>query len=555
MQPTSTRRSFISTAAGSALAMSLPLSSSVSAAPARKPNFLVIMADDMGFADIGCYGAEIQTPNLDGLAKNGVRFTQHYSTARCWPSRACLLTGYYPQQVRMDPPKGRVPQWTRLLPHYLKPAGYRCYQSGKWHVQGAPKVCADGGFDHSYKIDDHDRNFYPKNHTEDDKPLPAVQPGTNYYSTSYIADHAIKCLKEHAQQHAEQPFFQYLAFIVPHFPLQALAKDIAKYRERYIEGWDVIREQRYRRQREMGIVNCALSERDRTTIPRWNLAEDKLKERIGPGEAGYAVAWDELTDQQKRFQATKMAIHAAMIDRMDQEIGRVLAQIKAMGQMEDTVVLFVSDNGSSAEQIIRGDGHDPAATPGSAGSYLGLGPGWSTVGNTPFRLHKSWVHEGGCASPLIVHWPKGIAAKGELRHDVGHFVDIAPTMLEMAGLTPEPQWNGQSPPAFPGKSLVPAIAKDGAVQRECVYFNHDGHFALRMGDWKLVALAKDQWELYDLGKDRCEMVNLAGQYPDRVKAMAAKWNELETLFRQQAGVDPTVKPAAKPAGGQKKQGQ
>ncbi|MBX6314211.1 MAG: arylsulfatase [Isosphaeraceae bacterium] len=505
----------------------------------RRPNILIILADDMGFSDATCYGGEIETPNLDRLAANGLRFTQFYNTARCWPTRSSLLTGYYAQQIRMDPPQGRLPQWTRVLPHYLKPLGYRCYHSGKWHLNGAPKAVADGGFDHSYKLDDHDRFFSPQRHLEDDRPLPPVAPESGFYVTRAIADHAIRCLKEHAENHPDQPFFHYLAFTSPHFPIQALPEDIARYRDRYREGWDVIRERRWKRMREMGLIHCALSERDPKTVPAWNLPEEELKQRIGPGEVGRAVPWKDLSEEQKSFQALKMAIHAAMIDRMDREIGRVLKQIEAMGALEDTVIFFASDNGASAEQIIRGDGHDPTAPPGSARSFLGIGPGWSTAANTPFRLHKSWVHEGGIATPLIVHWTKGIAARGELRHDVGHVIDIVPTLLDLIGEHPSDTWNGVPVPPLPGRSLVPAFARDGAVQREFLFFSHIGNRALRIGDWKLVSTRENEnvWELYDLSRDRCEMVNLAAQQPERVRQMASQWQEWDTRFRHQSGAD------------------
>jgi arylsulfatase A-like enzyme len=510
------------------------------ASATQRPNILIIIADDMGYSDAGCYGGEIATPNLDRLAANGVRFTQCYSTGRCWPSRTCLLTGYYAQQVRMDPPQGPLPAWTRVAPHYLKPLGYRCYHSGKWHLMGAPKAIAGGGFDHSYLLNDHDRYFNPKDHELDDRKLPPVEPGTAFYVTTAIASHAIDFLKEHAAEHKDTPFYCYLAFTSPHFPLHALQEDIKRYKDRYLEGWDVIRERRWKRMRQMGLVNCDLPPLEPDVIPDWNLPKEKLEEAIGPGEVNRAVAWKDLTEQQKRFQATKMAIHAAMIDRMDHEIGRVLDQVKAMGASDNTVVLFVSDNGASAEQIIRGDMNDPSAAPGSAKSYLCLGPGWSSAANAPFRLHKSWVHEGGISSPLIVHWPAGIAAHGELRHDPCHFIDILPTVIDLAGgKNVSPEWNGQTAPSLPGKSLSPAFAEDGALTHEFLYFHHLTNRAIRVGDWKLVVKGdKGPWELYDLKTDRCEQKNLADQHPDRVREMSARWQRCEDEFRRQAGPPP-----------------
>jgi len=514
---------------------------------AGKPNILLVIADDMGYSDAGCYGGEVATPNLDRLAAHGIRFTQCYSTGRCWPSRTCLLTGYYAQQVRMDPPQGPLPAWTRVAPHYLKPLGYRCYHSGKWHLMGAPKAIADGGFDHSYLLNDHDRNFNPKNHTLDDRPLPPVPEGTDFYVQTAIASHTIDFLKEHQAQHKDQPFYCYLAFTSPHFPLQAPQKDIDRYRGRYTEGWDVIRQRRWKRMKEMGIINCDLAPREPETIPSWNFSEEKLAQQIGPGEVNRAVAWEDLTDEQKRFQATKMQIHAAMIDRIDQEIGRVLEQIKAMGNEENTVVIFVSDNGASAEQIIRGDLNEPSAVPGSAKSYLCLGPGWSSAANTPFRLHKSWVHEGGISSPLIVHWPAGIAARGELRHDPCHFIDLLPTAIDLAGGPGvSPTWNGQTAPPLPGRTLTRAFARDGSVTHDFLYFHHIGNRAIRVGDWKLVAKGdKGPWELYDLSTDRCEQKNLADQHPDRAGEMSTQWQTCEDEFRREAG-PPPEKPGPRP---------
>ena len=504
------------------------------------PNILLILADDMGFSDAGCYGGEIETPNLDRLAASGLRFAQFYNTARCWPTRACLLTGYYAQQIRMDPPKGRLPAWARLLPHYLKPRGYRCYHTGKWHVHGAPKPVADGGFDRSYWFEDWDRYFSPTKHFLDDQPAAAVRPGSGYYATCVFADHAIECLKDHAQRHGGRPFFSYLAFISPHFPLHALPEDIARYRDRYLVGWDVVRARRWRRLKEMGVVDCELGPLDTKLRPRYFKPE--LLQQVGPGEIDHAAPWETLTDQQRRFQATKMAIHAAMVDRMDREIGRVLEQVRAMGAWDNTLIVFLSDNGADATLLVRGDGHDPAAAPGSAASFLCLGPGWASASNAPWRRHKIWVHEGGIATPLIVHWPKGIAARGEWRRDVGHVIDWVPTLLELAGAKPDRLPVGAPP--LPGKSLAPAFARDGAVQRDALFFHHEGNRALRMGDWKLVSSREDQdvWELFDLSRDRGECRNLAAQHPDRVRRMEETWRQLESRFRLEAGEPPAPPP-------------
>ena len=403
-----------------------------------RPNVLLIMADDLGFSDLGCYGGEIETPNLDGLARDGLRFTQFYNTARCWPTRGALLTGYFAQQIRRDAvpglPKGVRsggagirPQWAKLLPAMLKPAGYRSYHSGKWHIDGMPIA---NGFDRSYYLKDQGRFFYPKIHWEDDRKLPEVKKDAGYYATDAIADHAVKCLKEHAEKHSAKPFFHYLAFTAPHFPLHARPEDIARYRERYRRSWKKVRDARWERIRKIGIVTGKLSEVERDLGPPYPFPD--ALEKLGPGEVNRPLPWRDLTEEQREFQSTKMAIHAAMIDRMDQAIGRVLVQLQAMGAFDNTLIFFLSDNGSSAQIMVRTDGHDPNAPPGSGPSYRCLGPGWSTVCNTPFRRHKTWVHEGGCATPFIAHWPRGIKDRGQLRRAPGHVIDVVPTILELA---------------------------------------------------------------------------------------------------------------------------
>jgi len=502
-------------------------SPALAAEPAR-PNVVFIMADDMGYSDAVCYGGEIATPNLDALAKGGLRFTQFYNTARCWPSRGVLLTGHYAQAIRRDAipgtkfgSQGQRPAWAPLLPTILKPLGYRSYHSGKWHVDGKP---LEGGFNRAYTFDDHNRYFAPRQHTEDDKPLPAVAPGSGYYATTAIADHAIKCLREHAEQHTGQPFFQYIAFTSPHFPLHAQQEDIDRYRERYRRGWNVVQAERGQRLKELGIARHDPPAMERDVGPPYDHSKDLGP--LGAGEVLRPLPWNELTDEQREFQAMKMAIHAAMIDRMDREIGRVLDELKAMGAFDNTLILFASDNGASAEIMIRGDGHDPDAPAGSAATFLCLGPGWSSAANTPFRRHKTWVHEGGIATPLIAHWPRGITARGELRHNPSHLIDIVPTVLELAGGRHPQTWNDQPVPPPPGKSLVPVFENDGTVAHDDLWWFHDGHRAIRVGDWKLVSAGRNgPWELYDLSRDRGESNNLSEQHPEKVRDLEARWQQ------------------------------
>ncbi len=496
------------------------------------PNIVLIMADDLGFSDLGCYGSEVPTPHLDQLAQRGLRYTQFYNTARCWPTRGSLLSGYYAQQIRRDAlpavpggAQGARPAWARLLPEQLRARGYRSYHSGKWHIDG-PRLKA--GFDRSYSIEDHDRLFVPKQHLVDDKPVPAATADDRYYVTTAIADYAIEHLRQHAQDQPSQPFFSYVAFTAPHFPLKAPAAEIARFLRQYDQGWDEVRQLRYERQRQAGLVRTPLAAAERDVGPPYPFP-DALK-KLGPGEVNRPLPWTELTAEQRQFQATKMAIHAAMIACMDREIGRIIEQIKAMNAWENTLVLFLSDNGASAEIMVRGDGHDPAAAPGSEASFLCLGPGWSSAANTPFRRHKTWVHEGGIATPLIAHWPRGITTAGELRHAPGHVIDVVPTVLELANIKPAAN--------LPGKSLVSTFAQDRAIARDYLWWLHEGNRALRVGDWKLVSLKNsDSWELYDLATDRAEQNNLASHRPDKVAELEAIWNNARDRFTHDATQD------------------
>lgn len=503
------------------------LATSLQADEGRSPNVLLILADDLGYSDLGCYGSEIETPNLDRLAQQGVRFTQFYNTARCWPTRAALLTGHYAQAVRRDTVpgvrsggRGVRPTWATLLPVHLKPLGYRSYHSGKWHIDGMP---IENGFDRSYLLKDQGRFFNPQVHWQDDQRLPPVEKDSGYYATEAIGQHAIDCLQEHQREHSDKPFFHYLAFTAPHFPLHALPQDIEKYKSIYQQGWEKIRQTRWEKIKRLGLLDGELSDVERELGPPYDFPEHL--EILGPDEVNRPLLWDELTAEQQKFQADKMAIHAAMIDRMDQVIGKVLKQLKSMDQADNTLVLFLSDNGSSAEIMVRDAGHDPDASPGSAATYLCLGPGWSTTGNTPFRRHKTWTHEGGISTPLIACWPAGIPQTGSVRRQVGHVIDMLPTIVELAGGELSPPEQGSSRPAFPGKSLVSVLKDDTPLQRDLLWWFHDGHKAIRMGDWKAVAAQGEPWELYNLAEDRAESQNLADANADQLQRLVRLWDE------------------------------
>lgn len=519
-----------------ALSFLLPVSQCVLASD--RPNFLVIIADDMGFSDAGCYGSEIATPNLDGLAANGLKFTQFYNTARCWPTRSALITGYYPQQIRRDDMPGapsgfggggKRPKWARTLAERLKPAGYRTYHSGKWHIDGKP---TDNGFDKSSETS-RGPGFFDSIKRKD--------RDANYYRTIHTADHAIECLKEHAAEHSAEPFFHYVAFHAPHFPLHALPEDIDRYRDRYLGGWDELREQRHARQLELGLALAKISILEVNIGPPYAFPDQVAL--LGEGEVNRPLPWNSLSEAQHRFQATKMAIHAAMIDRMDREIGRMLQQLRDMEAFENTFICFLSDNGASAEMMVRGDGHDPSAPLGSAATYLCLGPGFSSAANTPFRRHKTWVHEGGISTPFIAHWPNGIEAQGELRHTLAHVVDITPTVLDLAGV----ETDLRGGPSMSGKSLKDVLESDGPAVHDELWFYHEGNRALRMGNWKLIhsntsrpfpwrkarqneLQVEPDWRLYNLKNDRAEQRDLSTEMPGRVNAMAARWNELREQF-------------------------
>ena len=512
---------------------------------ASRPNVVIVLADDLGFSDIGSFGGEIETPNLDRLANQGIRFSQFYNTGRCWPTRASIMTGYYAQAVRRDqvpgiPSGGRGtrPNWAPLLSSALSEQGYRCYHSGKWHLDGMP---LQNGFNASYYLKDQGRFFSPQVHYRNDTKLPAIPRGTDYYGTTAIGNAAVEDLQSHAAMHPESPFFLYLAFTAPHFPLHAPQELINNYRECYQQGWDAIRSQRWERIQQLGYIRGDLSSVQPNVGPPYAFPDAMTQ--LGPGELNRPAPWDTLTEEQQRFQSTKMAIHAAMIHALDREVGKVIAQIDAMDAMENTLILFLSDNGASAEIMVRSDGHDPEAPMGSADSYLCLGPGWSTVCNTPHRFHKTWVHEGGIATAAFAHWPQQIKQSGAWCHRPIHAIDIWPTVLEASRTEPSrkpgaatsnasstpPPTNETVGPTRPGNSFLPALitpVHEVESESQEFYWHHEGNRAIRVGDWKLVAVNEGPWELYDLSKDRTETKNLAAEEPARVEQMAARWQQL-----------------------------
>jgi arylsulfatase len=558
---------------------------SADARGAEKPNVIIIMADDMGISDIGCYGSEIQTPNLDSLAAGGVRFTQFYNTARCCPTRACLLTGLYPHQAGighmmddrgLDGYRGELNRNCRTIAEVLRGAGYRTYASGKWHVTKAtnPDGPKDNwplqrGFDRFYGTITGAGSYYdPGTLTRDNTLIspfadPAYKPERFYY-TDAIAHHAVRFIAEHERQHADRPFFMYVTFTAAHWPMHALEEDIAKYRGKYDAGYDAVRRARYERQKQLGILDS--SAEFTPTVGDWTKVENK--------------AWE----------ARCMEVYAAMIDRMDQGIGRIVAELKSTGQLDNTLLFFLQDNGACAEGIGRKPKPDmlqrPAkptlephaadaldltvipnrtrdgypvrqgvgVMPGDDDTYIAYGQAWANVSNTPLREYKHWVHEGGISTPLIAHWPASIKRHGELERQPGHLIDLMATCIDVSGADYPQEIDGQKIKPPEGRSLVPAFAGK-PIEREAIYWEHEGNRAVRAGDWKLVAKGPaSEWELYNITQDRSEQHNLAADEPERVDQLRKLWE----AYAQRANVLPWIwKPAygEKPAAGSKQKGK
>jgi arylsulfatase len=505
------------------------------ASAADRPNILVILADDLGFSDVGCYGGEIATPNLDALAQNGLRFRQFYNCARCCPSRASLLTGLYPHQAgvgEMDTQtsaagyKGYPQPNTVTLAEVIKAAGYHTSMVGKWHLSAGPKTPrpTDRGFDEFYGMIGgfnscfQEHPFYTR--------LPADRTKREYgkdqfYSTDAFGDYTIDFLAEARRQ--KKPFFQYLAFNAPHFPLHAKLADIQRYADTYVKGWDKVREARLARQFELGLFPKG--------TPLSPLSEYEARADIG--RRGVNPAWDTLDADRRADLARRMAVFAAMVTCMDRNIGRVVEELKAHGELDNTLILFLSDNGACAEWDPFGfDGSsgprnnlhkgEQLAAMGGPESYHSYGSGWANAGNTPFRLYKHYCHEGGIRTPLIVHWPTGIAVKGEYRDQPGHLIDVMATCVQLGQAKYPATFQGIAITATEGTSLTPAFRNE-PLNRELLAWEHERNRAIRVGPWKLVGKAGAEWELYDIEADPVEMRNLAAALPAKVTDLAARW--------------------------------
>jgi arylsulfatase len=526
-------------------------------ATTKPPNIILIMGDDMGYSDIGCYGGEINTPVLDGLASEGLRFTQFYNVARCCPTRASLLTGLYPQQAgvghmvndRGTPAfKGDLSSKAVTIAEALKGAGYSTYMSGKWHV--TPYVVENPdkhnwprqrGFDKFFgMISGAGSLFDPRSLAEDND---YVAPREGFYCTTDFTDYAVKCIEDHE---TDKPFFLYLSYTAAHWPMHAPAEAIAKYKGKYDAGWDALRETRYNRMKEMGLVkeDWELTPRD-THVRAWD---------------------DEVPDRE--WEIANMEVYAAMVELMDEGIGQVVDILKGKGIYENTLIFFLQDNGACAEELdwvdpqpavadlvpmkpgelqtlmiptITRDGKPVTVMkdgwPGPPESYTAYGLDWANASNTPFREYKHWVHEGGISTPLVVHWPKGINSKGEFRSEPSHLIDIMATCVDVAGGNYPTTYNDQVITPMEGRSLIPTFANQD-LNREAIYWEHEGNRAVRMGKWKLISKADKQdsfiwdktdnlessdWELFDMENDRTEMHDLASENTKLVAKMADMW--------------------------------
>jgi arylsulfatase len=490
----------------------------------KKPNIIIILADDMGYSDINCFGSDIQTPNINALAKTGLVMTQFYNSSRCCPSRASLLTGLYQHQAgvgdmvntRKEPAyQGYLNHNCVTIAEALKAGGYNTYMAGKWHVGTAPENWpVKRGFDHYFGLIDGAGSYFnptasyrPNQHLTvalDDKPF---TPGPNWYSTDNYADYAVKYIKDNKT--TGKPFFLYMAFTSPHWPLQALPEDIAKYKGKFMKGWDVLREERLKKMITLGIVpkDTKLSPRDKN-VPEWN----------------------SLTQEEKVDFDDKMAVYSAMVDRMDQNIGRIRQALKETGVDQNTLIMFLSDNGASSEYT-KGNGFlpeiiaaskKPASDPTSFTTY-GF-PG-ANVSNTPLRLFKHWEYEGGTATPFIAYAPSII--KQHIQTDQpGHLIDLMATCLDVAGVTYPKTYNGNTITPTEGVSLLPLMKGKTWKGNNALFFEHEGNRAVRQGDWKLVSqYPENQWALYNIKTDRAELNDLSTKYPDRVKQMEALYNE------------------------------
>lgn len=531
------------------------LAAALSVSPARcddpppsrsTPNIVLILADDMGFSDLGCYGSEIFTPNVDALAKGGLRFAQFYNSARCCPTRAALMTGVYPHQTgvghmmedrNLPGYRGNLARECVTIAEVLGKAGYQTMMCGKWHLT---RHIAPTGPKHTWPLARGFEKFYGTIHGGGSYFDPVtlcrdnfyVGPTGDFYYTDEISNHAASYIEEAGRR--DRPFFLYVAYTAPHWPLHAREEIIARYAGRYAVGWDVIRQRRYKELVRLGLISR-----------KWPLTPRDPRAR----------AWEDAPDQE--WHQRRMEVYAAQIDSMDRGIGRILEKIKQVGAEQNTLVLFLADNGGCAEEIGANwqgphipdrtpdgrsvqHGNNSNIMPGSATTYQSYGLAWAGASNTPFRLYKHWVHEGGIATPLVAYWPAGIRTPaGAVTHEVGHVTDILATCLELAGAPYPETFGGLRIVPLQGESLVP-IFRGQERRRSPIFWEHEGNRAVRDGKWKLVTRHPGRWELYDMEADRTETDDLADKFPAVAKHMARTWEQ----WAEQTGVEPWEKVTA-----------
>lgn len=515
---------------------------------ATPPNIVLILVDDMGFSDIGCFGGEVQTPNIDALAGGGASLTQFYNTARCSPSRASLLTGLHPHQTGIgilnydDSPEGYAGNLNRncvTIAEALKPAGYRSYLSGKWHMAGDIHHPTDAwptrrGFDEFFgTLEGAGSFFQPRTLTRNEQNVEGETETEDFYYTDAISDNAVRFMKDHDAEHGADPFFMYVAYTAPHWPLHALEEDIAKYAGRFDAGWDALREERLQRLIASGIID-----------EQWKLTERDLRN----------PAWEDVTD--KEWEAARMAVYAAQIDRMDQGVGRVVDELRRQGKFENTVVVFLSDNGGCAEEMpletakefvttyvsfdaetrdgreVR-PGNDPSIVPGGEDTYATYGRAWANLSNTPFREYKHWIHEGGISTPLIVSWPDRIEA-GVLRTQAHQLPDVMATLLEAAGAEYPETYPDRTPLPLEGVSMLGTLIDEAIDDERLLYWEHEGNCGVRRGAFKLVRKNAQEWELYDMIRDRTELYDIASEH----SALVAELSDAYDVWAERCGVIP-----------------
>lgn len=490
----------------------------------ERPNIIVIMTDDMGYSDLGCYGGEIETPNLDRLAKGGVRFSQFYNTSRCSPTRSSLMSGLYSHQAGMglltsdegaENPgfRGRLMERCVTIAEVLRPKGYHNIITGKWHMGDAKEewLPLARGFDRFYGCPQGGGFYFRPSSWKQERFIVRgneviydkdTDPPEGWYTTDVFTDEGIKYVEEAVE--AKKPFFWYLAHNAPHFPLQAKPEDIGKYRGKYMKGWDEIRKERYRRLLEIGLIDKS-----------W---------RLSPRGEGIP-AWDSLSDKEKDIQDERMAIYAGMVDCIDQNVGKIVTALKRLGVYDNTLILFLHDNGGQSGPALMGSNNGKGSA-GTARSEVYYGRCWANVSDTPFRMYKNYVHEGGISTPLIAHWPEGIDAgmRGKIAGEPTHLIDLMSTFVEISGARYPGTFKGHEIIPMEGNSLVPILEGKPFKRGNPIFFEHSGNRGLREGKWKLVALKGKGWELYDMESDRTELNDIAAKMPQKVIEMSAEYD-------------------------------